>query len=164
LENKEVRTGSVSIAQSDPIRRAVIGIAPIFVGLAALAGISYFLTAELSGVPLFGALEQYNNVPIVTIILGYLLFAVSNTMFSSPEDMDGFLPVAVVVALVATALYVVGIRISLTDPVLMNLQDFFTAMATNIGWVVGLNVLIFFLSKLLIIGVEKVTKRRLVTQ
>src|SRR3989344_7444956 len=43
IEQKEVRTGSVSISQSDPIRRAVIGIAPVFVGLGTLGLIVYFL-------------------------------------------------------------------------------------------------------------------------
>ncbi len=164
LENTEVRTGSVSIAKSDPIRRAIIGVAPVFVGLAALGTISYFLTLELSGVTLFEPLAAYNDVPVVSVLLGYLLFAVSNTMFSSPEDMDGFLPVAVVVTLILAALYIIGIRITLTDTILSGLQTFFSALTTNIGWVAGLNVLLFFLSKLMIVGVEKLTKRRIIAK
>ena len=147
LENPNVRTGSVSIAQSDPFRRAIIGIAPIFVGLAALGTISYFIPQEANWIR-FG--------------LGYLLFAVSNTMFSSPEDMEGFWPVAIVVTLVGAALYFIGIRINLTDTLSATTQNFFTAFAVNLGWIVALNVGLFILSRLLITLIERLTHRRLV--
>ncbi len=164
IENKDVRTGSVSIAQSDPIRRSVIGLAPIFVGLSTLGLISYFLPGVWHQVGLDAANGiLFSHISIYYFLFAvYSLFAVSNTMFSSPEDMEGFWPVALVLTLIAVAAYIVGIRISLTDPVLTNIQSFFTAMATNVGWVAGLNVLLFLLSKLMIAGVEKLTKRHLV--
>jgi len=149
LEKTDVRTGSVSIAKSDPVRRAVIGIAPVIWGLGALGLISYFMPQL--------------TFPIV-ILLYYLLFAISNTMFSSPEDLDGFWPVAVVLILIAAAAYIAGIRITLTDPVLSNITIFFQSMATNLGYVAGLNIGIFLVSKLLILGVEKISKRKLVTK
>lgn len=166
LEKTEVRTGSVSVAQSDPIRRAVIGVAPVFVGLGALGLISYFLPGVWQQVSIDAAngilFSQYSVY--LLLLLVYSLFAVSNTMFSSPEDMEGFLPVSIVLILIGAALYIVGIRISLTDPVVTNLQNFFTSVATNIGWVAGLNVVIFFLSKLLIMGAERITRRRLISK
>ncbi len=166
LEKTEVRTGSVSIAQSDPIRRAIIGVAPVFVGLGALGLLSYFLPGLWQQTQLDAAAGTvFSNISVyLLIIAGYALFAVSNTMFSSPEDMDGFWPVAIIVALIATALYIVGIRVSLTDTVAYDVQLFLSGMATNIGWIVGLNVALFLLSKLLIHGVEKLTKRKLVAK
>lgn len=164
LEKSEVRTGSVSIAQSDPIRRAVIGIAPIFVGLGALGTISYFLTGIWQQV----AVDANNGILFsqpsiyVFILMIYALFAVSNTMFSSPEDMDGFFPVALVLTLLGIAAYFVGIRITLTGPILTSFQTFFTSAATNIGWIAGLNIVLFILTKLIIIAEEKITKRKLV--
>lgn len=149
LEKTNVQTGSVSIAQSDPIRRAIIGIAPIIWGLGALGLISYFMPQL--------------EFPIL-LLLYYLLFAVSNTMFSSPEDLDGFWPVAALLILIAAAAYIVGIRISLTTEILMTLDTFFTSVSTNLGWVVGLNIGIFLVSKLLIVGVEKITKRKLLSR
>lgn len=149
LEKTDVRTGSVSIAQSDPIRRAVIGIAPIIWGLGALGLLSYYLP----------------QIPYALFIIPYyLLFTVSNTMFSSPEDLDGFWPVVIVLGLIAVAAYIVGFRINLTDPVLTNITLFFQTVATNLGYVAILNIGLFILSKLLILGVEKITKRKLVTK
>ena len=82
LEESNVRTGSVLIAKTDPIRRAVIGVAPVFVGLGALFTISYLLPQFAFSYWVLG--------------IGYwVLFAVSNTMFSSPEDMEGFPAVAI---------------------------------------------------------------------
>jgi hypothetical protein len=166
LEQTQVRTGSVSIAQSDPIRRAVIGIAPVFVGLGMLGLISYYLPTLWQQVTVDSANGiLFSTASIYLLFLAlYSLFAVSNTMFSSPEDMEGFWPVAIVLILIFAALYIVGIRISLTDTVLISLQAFFTSAATNIGLVLGLNILLFILSKLMIAGVEKITKRKLVAK
>lgn len=163
IEQKEVRTGSVSISQSDPIRRAVIGIAPVFVGLGALGVISYFLPGLLEqtatnathGV-LFTGYAVY--LFIITI---YSLFAVSNTMFSSPEDLEGFWPVVLVVILLIVAAYIAGIRINFTEPASVGITAFFRSVAINLGYITGLNVVLLSISSLLIRGVEKLTKRRL---
>lgn len=162
LEESDVKTGSVAISQTDPIRRALIGTAPVYVGIAALATISYFLSAELTGAPVFGPLTPYNNPPVAIAVFGYLLFAVSNTMFSSKEDMEGFWPVALVVGLIVAALYVIGVRIDITSALSGAFTDFLTSLATNIGWITGLNVVLFLCSRLSITAIEKITKRRLV--
>lgn len=179
IEQKDVKTGSVSIAQSDPIRRAIIGIAPVFVGLIALGAVSYFLSQLLfptTSLPP-GALaspqpEGYIHVvPYLSSISGlqwlifaglcYGIFAISNTMFSSKEDMEGFWPVVIVITILVGAAYFAGIRISLTEPVLSNVMQFFQSIAVNLGYVTGLNIVLFILSKLLTKGVEKITKRKL---
>jgi hypothetical protein len=46
IEKTNVRTGSVMIAQTDPLRRAIIGVAPVFVGLAALFRICHVLQVQ----------------------------------------------------------------------------------------------------------------------
>ncbi len=148
IEQKEVRTGSVSIAQSDPLRRAVIGIAPVFWGLGALGLVSYFLPQLSSSFWL--------------LLIGYwLLFIISNTMFSSPEDLDGFWPVVVVLTLLFGAAYIAGIRIHFTQSTQFQVNTFLTSVAVNLGYVTGLNIALFLVSKLLIRLVEKITKRRL---
>ncbi len=166
LEKTEVRTGSVSIAQSAPMRRAVIGVAPVFGGLGALGLIAYFLPGIWQQTQLdASSWTLFSNFSVYLLMLTfYSLFAVSNTMFSSPEDMDGFWPVAIIITLIGISLYIVGIRISLTDSINTNLQLFLTGITTNIGWIVGLNIILFLVSKLLISGAEKLTKRKLITK
>lgn len=166
IEEKNVRTGSVSIAQSDPVRRAIIGIAPIFVGLGILGILSYFLPGIWEQV----AIDANNNILFSQVSIYYVLFtlyslfAVSNTMFSSPEDLDGFWPVVGVMTLLSMAAYIAGIRINLTEPTLTNLTIFFRSVAVNLGYITGLNVVLFLISKGLIRGVEKLTKRKLISK
>lgn len=163
IEQKEVRTGSVSIAQSDPIRRAVIGIAPVFAGLGVLGTLSYFLPGIWQQV----VLDIQNGIVFtsyaiyVFILMGYAFFAVSNTMFSSPEDLEGFWPVVGVIALLGATLYIAGIRINLTETTLMGVTQFIRSAGFILGYVALLNISLFFFSKLSIRLVEKLTKRRL---
>lgn len=164
IGEKNVRTGSVSIAQSDPIRRAIIGIAPVFVGLGVLGLLSYFLPGVWEQV----ALDAQNGILLTSygvylfVLMGYAFFAVSNTMFSSPEDLEGFWPVVGVLALVSIALFFIGIRINLTETTLFAVTQFLRSTGTILGYVALLNILLFFLSVGSIRLVESLTKRRLV--
>lgn len=166
LEEKNVRTGSVSIAQSDPIRRAVIGIAPVFVGLGSLGLVSYFipdlwrqLTIDAANGIMFSEVSLY-----LFLLLGYALFAISNTMFSSAEDMEGFWPVVIIIGLISGAIYIAGIRITLTETMEVGLTQFFRDTAVNLGYVTILNITLFLVSKGLIAGAQKVTGRKLITK
>ena len=166
LEEKNVRTGSVAIAQSDPLRRAIIGIAPVFVGLGSLGVISYFIpnlwnqmTIDLANDIMFSQASLY-----LLLLSGYSLFAVSNTMFSSSEDMEGFWPVVMIIGLISAAAYIAGIRINFTEDMTANLVRFFRGVAINLGYVTGLNITLFLVSKGLIAGAQKITGRHLVTK
>ena len=166
LEEKNVKTGSVMIAQTDPFRRAVIGIAPVIVGLLMLGVISYYLP----GVWEQAILDTQNGLlfakwnGLLCAFLIYALFAVSNTMFSSPEDLEGFWPVVIVFLLVAVAGYLTGIRLTLTGPVLTGLLLFLTGMAKSLGYVTALNIALFLGTIFLIRAAESITKRKLVVQ
>lgn len=182
IEKTEVKTGSVSIAQTDPFRRSVIGIAPVIVGLIMLGVISYFI-AQLLLPPLSPSASSLSNpIPpqaaarfsfpaqiasfdaaawFILAGLFYLLFAISNTMFSSPEDLDGFWPMALVLALLAAAAYLAGIRISLTAEMEQHITRLLRSMSASLGLVTAINITLFGASKLLIRGVERITKRKL---
>lgn len=165
IEQKDVRTGSVSIAQSDPLRRAVIGIAPVFVGLGILGTLSYFLPGVWEQV----ILDVQNGILLtsysvyVFALMGYAFFAVSNTMFSSPEDLEGFWPVVGVITLLSAAVYFAGIRINLTDTTLMGVTQFFRSMGFILGYVALLNITLFLISKSLIPIIQKLTGKQLHT-
>lgn len=103
-----VKLGSVAIGKTDPIRRAVIGVAPVFAGLAVLFAIFSF-AFDSSIVQTI----KLNSLSDVLILLGgfYGLFAVSNTMFSSKKDIEGLLEVLIVGAIILLTLYFIGIRL-----------------------------------------------------
>lgn len=157
IEKTQVRTGSVSITQTDPLRRAVIGVAPVFVGLGALFTISYFLPGLWEQARLdFARGIAFSNYSLYSLLFAlYSLFAVSNSMFSSPEDMEGFWPVAIVATLVFGAMYIAGIRLSLSG----SIHQFLQSLAIHIGGVAMLNIVLFLVSKFLIRLVEKTTGR-----
>jgi len=166
IEQKEVHTGSVSIAQSDPIRRAIIGIAPILVGLATLGILSYFFPILLKQVRIDASGGIVFSQPSIYYVLFsiYALFAISNTMFSSPEDLDGFWPVVGVLVLLSAAAYIAGIRINLMDSATIVVIQFFQSSALLLCYVAILNIALFIISKGLIRGIEKLTRRKLVSK
>lgn len=164
LEEKNVKTGSVMIAQTDPVRRAVIGIAPVIVGLLMLGVISYYLPGVWEHVLLDAQngllFAKWSGISFAFLV--YALFAVSNTMFSSPEDLEGFWPVVIVLLLVAVAGYLTGIRLTLTGPILTGVLLFLTGMAKSLGYVTALNIVLFLGTIVLIRAAERITKRHLI--
>lgn len=97
--------GSVQIASTDPVRRALIGMAPFFWGSSFILGILYaFLT--------FGGIENI----WITILTGYVLFEISNTMFSSRKDMEGTLELLIGIGILGIVGYLLGFRFPQISP------------------------------------------------
>lgn len=118
-ENNEVKIGSLEIAKTGPLRFALIGLAPIILGLVAISSIDRFL--------LFPVLQTTFSHPLkpfyyqfflkqflLLFLICYLLFAVCNTMFSSKKDLETILFPILLIGLIGGALYLAGIRWSLT--------------------------------------------------
>lgn len=101
-----IKLGSVPIGKCDPIRRTLIGIAPIIFGLGILF-VSTFYVHNL-------------------ILLGFIVFEIGNTMFSSKKDLEGIIPVIAVIILIGLALYIWGLRINFNvDQELIKKADLF---------------------------------------
>jgi len=105
-ENNKLRLGSVEIAKTDPFRRAIIGFAPVVVGLAIIIGSVYFFSHNTS----FLQSENYYIFIAVSLILMYLLFVISNTMFSSSRDMEGTAEILIILVIIFTLAYALGFR------------------------------------------------------
>lgn len=100
LRDGSVKLGSVQIGVTDPFRRALIGLAPIFVGITLLTWAVYYFSQ-------FPLTPQWINILIVFLIV----FEIGNTMFSSRRDVDGLLPLLIVVAVFILIVYLLGFRI-----------------------------------------------------
>jgi hypothetical protein len=97
----QIILGSVSIVKTDPIRRFLIGIAPFIVGtLMLLIGIDQMYIFKESFI---------SNLPML-ILLFYIIFTVSNTMFSSKKDLEGAVELIFAAALIFGVLYLIGFR------------------------------------------------------
>ncbi len=101
IQGDRVKLGSAQIAHSDPFRRALIGFAPVIVGTLLLLGSLFYFVSMFSK----------GTLPFWSIfVLLYIIFEITNTMFSSRKDLEGSLEVIVIVAGIFIALYFLGIR------------------------------------------------------
>lgn len=90
-----VKLGSVGIGKTDPIRRAIVGLAPILVGVLSLFAIASFYFAG-----------SYELFTWQTLLPFYASFQIGNTMFSSAKDLEGFLELVLVVGFFTLVFYV----------------------------------------------------------
>jgi hypothetical protein len=105
LDGDHVKLGSVQISQTDPIRRFLIGAAPFFVGTALLLGLLFLAVQN----------HWFDNY-LLTILIGYTVFEIGNTMFSSRKDMDGALELLGVVVALVIIFYFLGVRLPSFSP------------------------------------------------
>lgn len=91
-----VKLGSVGIANCDPFRRFLIGIAPVIGGVGILSLFFY----------LFGNGEWGFNFK--TVILLIVSFEIGNTMFSSKKDMEGAIALVISLIIAGGILFVIG--------------------------------------------------------
>lgn len=95
-DGKAIKMGSVAIGKADPFRRALIGVAPILAGVSIIAGALFYFTSSTS---------------FSVIILLYVLFQITNTMFSSSKDVEGTVELLLVIIILLIALYFIGFRV-----------------------------------------------------
>jgi hypothetical protein len=150
IQSDEIKAGSVMIAQTDPFRRYLIGLAPMVTGLVAISAISYALFQYASGWGIWGF---WGGI--------YLLLAVGNAMFSSAEDLKGFIPFIITLGIMITAAYVAGFRVGITGPAFSVATQILDALTKSLGIVLVLNIIGIILTKLLIALTEKLTRRKI---
>ena len=103
IEEDHVKLGSVQIGKTDPVRRMLIGLAPVLVGcMTLLAVLFFFLPRDLAGI----SANLWQNVLVL-----YGVFAIGNTMFSSRKDVEGTVGFFGALCVVALALFLAGVRI-----------------------------------------------------
>jgi hypothetical protein len=145
IEGNRIQTGSVEIAHTDPFRRSVIGLAPFFIGIITLCILSSFVPmlweqtlAAYGSNRLFTTSSSY-----FLLLLSYLIVCVSNSMFTSPEDMQGVIPLGIVLSLLGFAVYATGFRILLPEPIVHQISTILSAVTNALIGVLLLNVLLF---------------------
>lgn len=129
LDGTEIKAGGVMIAETDPLRRTLIGLAPVYVGIAALAALS--------------------SLPVLPILTFYGMFAISNSMFSSKEDMKGVIPFTITVLLFAAAGYYAGFRVGLPDALLTGSRLVIESLVRSLGVVLAVNLLVLLATSFL---------------
>lgn len=144
IREGSVKLGSVQIGHTDPFRRALIGLAPIFVGIALLAWGVYFFSQ-------FPIQPQWINI----LIVFFIVFEIGNTMFSSKRDVDGLLPLLIVLAVFSLIIYLLGFRI---PPVVI--QYFSSNQIVEFTQQLCLYLLVPIGLDLIIVGISKVARKQ----
>lgn len=145
IKEEGVKLGHVEIQKTDPIRRSLIGFAPVFVGLGMLTGMIYFSSSQFFDKGIY---------PLWLIaVLFYLEVVIGNTMFSSRKDLEGTLGVVVVLISILGALYLLGFE-SFFSFLKNNLIDSHLGFYKNFAYflvipVIG-DILVYILAKFLV--------------
>ncbi len=105
-KNGNLKMGSVSMQQSDPMRSLLIGAAPLLVGVSVLLGIIWVLLSTQTVHQTFSSWYAF----FVTAATIYIVFVISNTMFSSKKDMDHAWIVLVFFVAFILILYLLGLN------------------------------------------------------
>jgi len=163
IKGEHIHAGSVMVAETDPIRRSLIGLAPLTTGLLILTAISYYLTPWWQEALASIQTGQLISIPTVRFVISLILLStVSNTMFSSPEDLKGVPAVGITLAIIAAILYFVGIRLTFTGPILTTLGQAGKTLTISLGIVLALNGILLLIAQFLVVMTGKITKRRIV--
>lgn len=104
-DGRTLRMGSLEVGKTDPLRSVLIGVAPVLIGTLIIIG-SLFLASQQH---LFSAWWTY-------IVMGYILFEIGNTMFSSRKDLQGALELLLLVIILLPVLYFLGIKFPVFHP------------------------------------------------
>jgi hypothetical protein len=138
LEGGRVRLGSAQVGECDPFRRALIGVAPVILGLGLIWAVLHFLAF---------------NTWAMTAVSFYLSFIIANTMFSSPKDLEGTVEVAVMIVSLMAALYFVGLLSldQLIQPLsIPSVQSGLRSFIILLGVPITIDLVLYLLSRLLL--------------
>ncbi|HEX7042523.1 MAG TPA: hypothetical protein VF189_04690 [Patescibacteria group bacterium] len=138
IRGNEVKMGSVTIASTDPLRRFIIGVAPLFGGLSILFLLFWFFLPTLT------------PFSWQTAVLLYAVFEISNTMFSSRKDMEGAIGLLIVGAVFVAILLFLRVDLwGILNTWIENIfvYSLFVAMSWCLGIALGLDIVILLLTK-----------------
>lgn len=117
VEGESVKLGSVQIGETDPLRRTIVGVAPVLMGLLCIGAIFLFIPFE-------------KDIPWWQIALGlFLIFEIANTMFSSKKDIEGVIGFLIAITLVL--FIILAVLYFLNPSLLLNIWDYLTSLNLN---------------------------------
>lgn len=103
MDGDHVKLGSVQVGKADPVRRMLIGIAPIIAGLGLLGVFLYYFMPR--------DIDALLKASWRVVVLCYGVFIISNTMFSSRKDLEGMPLLLLLICVLVIIGYFLGIRI-----------------------------------------------------
>ncbi|KKR34105.1 MAG: putative membrane protein [Candidatus Gottesmanbacteria bacterium GW2011_GWC2_39_8] len=146
-ENGEILAGSLEIGNTDPFRRTLIGLAPIIVGLALI----FFLNNLIGQIGL-----NWSNW--TNLIIYYLFFTVSTSMFSSKKDLESLVIAGPIMVVLVYILYNFGVRITLSENLIQTLNPIIVKLNWGLLKAGILDLLIFSIIRIPVFFLRKALK------
>lgn len=139
----QIRAGSVTTAECDIVRRTLIGIAPLFVGMGVLFYSTFLLFPGLSD----NTLIALTHVELRTsnFVLLYGIFSVSASMFSSKKDLESFSIIGPLLFLIGTLLYLAGFQFEVLGVYIENMSWLFQYVSLALCLPVAIHFFLFVL-------------------
>ena len=105
VQGNSVKLGSVKVAKTDFIRRAIIGFAPFFAGCSLLIGVFFYFLPNIM---------NFSKTPVWEMFLIlYTIFQIGNTMFSSRKGLEGTIEFLLISVSILAVIFVFNIKIPL---------------------------------------------------
>lgn len=161
LENQQVKAGSLKIAKTDPFRRAIIGLAPVTIGLGVILAITHIFFLPLSNHLISQSFRNITFSQIISLlIIFYALFFISNTLFSSKEDLKTLVFPIILFYLFFSLLWFAGIsiKVSFSPKFIDFFKNFLQKTNIGIGSAIIVNVLVLSFIKILLYILESLFK------
>lgn len=150
----EIRAGYLKIGKTDVLRRFLVGVAPLILGLGALVVLVLLFDR------FWIQMTDWKYQLLLISVISYFLFSVSINMFSSKKDLEDAPYLLPAVALFVTALiitaYFAGVRLSLTGTALTITLTVLSGLTRALGIVCGINLLVLTINGLFLRGIEKI--------
>lgn len=96
-----IQMGSVMVPRTDRLRMFLIGIAPVFVGMAIIFSLLWL-----------GQEQQLWQNWIWLLAVGYAIFQIANNMFLSSSDVEGALALFIMLAIILGLLHWMGVELT----------------------------------------------------
>lgn len=138
---EHITLGKAEVGKTDPFRQLLIGVAPVFWGLAIIISSLWFFT--LQGEALLWQL----------VLLLYLVFVIANTMFASKKDMEGSLIVFFILATVLFSFYLLKINqpfLFMESLMTPEFAGFMKKVDMFLGVPLGVDLLIYTLAQIIL--------------
>lgn len=149
IQSEEIQTGSVAMAKTGPFRRAIIGLAPLIVGILALGTLTYLFHGNIF----------VKNSIIITVYY-YLLFSISIGMFPSSVDLRGVWQLTVTLLIILIGASIAGFRIVVPQSAPVFITDLINSLIANLGVVLAINTVVLLTTKVLIDLIKKLLEYR----
>lgn len=132
LKDNHLTLGSAQIAHTDPFRLTLIGLAPFVTGIAVLWLLIHF------------GLE--NSIGYWKLVIGYCVFAIANTLFSSPSDLQSA-GVPIILVLILLGIFQLT-HVSLPIALLPYLSNLFSSLSRIFSYTLIINLALLLPLKL----------------